>query len=854
MRFVVSFFSFFAARVRPRVPRAIPAVVACLLSVATVHAQAVRWDPPGGMLPVGQSNSVRLVFTNCSPKDDPVPPKVDGLTLQLYGTSSNTEIVNTSITVSRIYTFAAALTKNQRVEIPAFTVETDKGAMRVAAARFEPGAATVGRSGTPLSDAATAKLSAVPASVFAGEVFELSAAVSAAPTYYPQFTRGFEWTPDPLIVEAWSDPQQTAFTVGAEQHTGFTYRARALARLPGRFNLNAATHIVNLSVGVSGFGFFQQRQYDQYSITSNTPTVEVKALPPPPAGFSGAIGQFKLVSKVVPEKAAIGEPVTWTLELSGTGNWPDIAGLPAREVSNDFQVVQPKAKRTPAEGKIFDVTLTEDVVLVPSKAGSYTLGPITFGYFDPKAGTYKTISAPRTVVTISGPAAPQFNISLAGQPADATKAGATETASAPTPSRPPTSPAAPAGIPRDPLPGSDEVAAPFGTSRLVTLALAPFVALLGFWFWLALRQAQQTDPLRPQREARARLITTLEKLRGASGANRTALLLDWQRDTAIVWQISHAAPPASALRDPNWAGLWLESDRALYGTESTLAVDWISRAETALAGKRVPGFQPARLFLPRNLFPFAAVLAFAALVPSGTRGADDGPTAYRKGDFAAAEKTWRAALAQNPTDWIAHHNLSLALAQQERAGEAAGHASAAYVQRPADPAVRWHFALATEKAGFMPRPLAGFVNPGPKHSLARLASPATWQRVIVLGAFLAALALGAILFNAYGRRVRRVKIAAGIVFTASWALTAAGIAGVVTYGIAGNVQAVVVAQSGTLRSIPTEADTAQKTTALPAGSVALIDKSFLDGRWIRLVFENGQTGWVRKEEVVPLWK
>ena len=29
--------------------------------------------------------------------------------------------------------------------------------------------------------------------------------------------------------------------------------------------------------------------------------------------------------------AAVGEPVTWTLELSGTGNWPEIAGLPSRD-------------------------------------------------------------------------------------------------------------------------------------------------------------------------------------------------------------------------------------------------------------------------------------------------------------------------------------------------------------------------------------------------------------------------------------------------------------------------------------------------------------------------------------------
>jgi hypothetical protein len=76
--------------------------------------------------------------------------------------------------------------------------------------------------------------------------------------------------------------------------------------------------------------------------------------------------------------------------------------------------------------------------------------------------------------------------------------------------------------------------------------------------------------------------------------------------------------------------------------------------------------------------------------------------------------------------------------------------------------------------------------------------------------------------------------------------------GYTAYGIAGDGRAVVVARSGTLRSIPTEADTAQKTAALPGGSMAVVDQTFLG--WVRLAFSNGQTGWVRKEEVVAIWK
>jgi hypothetical protein len=845
------------------------------------RAQSVHWEPSSGSLAVGRTSQLQLVFEDCAPKDQPTLPKVEDLTIQFAGSGTSTSIVNGSVSSSETLTYAVALTKNHAVTIPAFSVETNKGRLRVPAAQFDAANATVGRSGTPLSDIATARITLTPASVWAGEVFAIDSSVEASRSYYPQFNRGFDWTPDPLLTESWSDPQPNDTVVAGEPHAGFVYRTRAIARSPGRFNVNAATHIVALSVGVTGFGFFQQRQFDQYSITSNTPTLEVKALPPSPAGFTGAVGQFKLASKVVPEKAAVGEPVTWTLELSGTGNWPDIPGLPARDVSNDFQVVQPKAKRTPADGKVFDATLSEDVVLVPTKGGTYTLGPVSFTFFNPKTGTYETARAPRTTITIAAPAnAP----AAASNPTTATpETKAPEESAAARESRSENLkskiPPPPAGIPRDPLPGSAIAPVPLSVGELVAWAAAPFVAVLALWAGLAFRHARQTDPLRAQREARTRLAATLAQLRSADAARRPALLLQWQRDAAILWQIPHAAPPASAfafagngappppsspLRGegaaaPNqttWSALWSEAERALYGPTNALPADWLDRAEAALAAKRVPGFQPLRLFLPRNLFPFAALVAVALTLSwSMLRAATvDGAAAYRNGDFAAAEKTWREAVASHPTDAFARHNLSLTLAQQERFGEAAAQAAAAFVQDPAERAIAWNFGFTAEKSASIPAVLADFVNPGPLHALAARAAPSEWQRVIVGAAFAAALALAGLLLNLYRRRLRVAHWISLAMLGVAVLVAAAGAAGVLAYGEAADARAVIVAHNGTLRSIPTEADTTQKTTPLATGTLAIADKTFLSNRWIHLVFANGQTGWVRREEVVAIWK
>lgn len=848
-----------------------PALLLFVLATI-VRGQSVRWEAADGGMP----NTVVLVYENCEPDGQPELPSLPGVTFTFQGRSESSQSTfgpggfNTTRSIALSYTVRGR--QGTAVQIPTFTVKTNKGPQRVAAFN-------VASPAPPLESVASARLLLERNSVWAGEVFSLNYELSAARRTNPQISPTFDWNAAPLVAEDWSKPEVTEAVTNGDRRVNVLFRARAVAKTPNTIKLEAASHLLSIQTGTIGFGIISQPRMEQVSVTSDQPTLEVRPLPPAPPGFSGAVGQFKLVSKVVPEKAAVGEPVTWTLELSGTGNWPDLAGLPAREVSNDFQVVQPKAKRTPAEGKLFDVTLVEDVVLVPSKAGNYTLGAVNFVYFDPKAGAYKTITAPRTTLAIAAPAAPQFNV-LHPQPA-AGEQGAGGTEQEPAIRRPPTTPAPPAGIPRDPLPGAGDARVPISSTWLASLLLAPCSLLLCFWVWLAYRSARHTDPVRPRRVARDRLAATLARLATAGTADRANLLRAWQRETAALWQIAHAAPSAHAFAtlaggappprganergdgtpstppttDSAWAALWAESERALYSAEGTLPSDWVTRAQAAVAAVRLPGFKARRLFLPQNLMPFAAALALAAVVTvSVVEAAElDALSAYRKSEFLTAEKGWRAAIAKTPTNWIARHNLSLALAQQDRASEAAAQAVAAFVQQPADPAVRWHFALAAEKAGAIPAPLDDFLKPGPRQSVARFTSAANWQLVLIATAWAVVATLGWLLFCAYERRHSRgrLRIAVGLVM-GCLLVGGSAFAGVRAYGLAAHAEAVIVARPTALRSIPTEADTAQKTTPLAAGSLALAQRTFLG--WTQLAFENGQTGWVRKDDIVPLWK
>ena len=820
--------------------------------VSSAHAQSVRWESGNS----GDPAEIQLIFEDCSPEGDPQLPRVGGTTFTLVGSSSQTTMSTSGFSRATILTYRARSQQSGAIQLPAFNVQTNKGSIRVAA--FNGGAT---RSAADAN--ITSRLNPGSTTVWAGEVFPITYVLDISRRSLNQLSPVIEWNPAPFVIEEWSSFESTETVVAGEARFHITSNTRAYAKTPETLALNAASQLVNIQTGSVGFGLFQTPRIEQLSVTSNRPSIVVRPLPTPaPAAFNNAVGQFKLTSKIVPTNAAVGEPVTWTLELSGTGNWPDIAGLPSRVVSKDFNVVQPQARRTPTGGKLFDAVLSEDVVLVPTRPGSYTLGPVEFSYFDPASGIYKTASTPRTTITITAPAAPS------GSAMPAPSSQATELKDGELPRNGSLkndiqSPVAPTGIPRDPLEGSVRAIVPLPFERLVALVLLPFAVLPLLWAWLALRRAQRTDPQRPVREAHARIRAHLARIRSEVhpklSSSAAKELIKWQHDSAILWRILHAAPASVAIPDPNWARLWAEADQALYGSDYGLPADWTARAETALAEKRVKSFSALRLFLPQNLLPFVATVAlisiFAPIAFAQTTSiatTSPGVTAYRSGDFPGAEKAWRDILAKAPTDALARYNLSLAVAQQDRWSESAAHALAAFVQRPNDSPARWQLMLAGEKAGFIPEPVARFFPAGPRQALASLASPGIWQTVLIAASVLLAGSLATMLYGWYRSpsRIRKWSAIAGLglgILVAACALVSLH-----AYGISADHRAVIAWRPGLLRSIPTEADTTQKTTALAAGTAAIEDGKFLG--WVRLTFANGQTGWVRAEDVIALWR
>jgi hypothetical protein len=714
------------------------------------------------------------------------------------------------------------------------------GALRAQA----PAKAEVG--GVPLEQVASMVLRTERDTYWVGEIFTLTQEVTVARRQFQSLGGAFDWSSSQFNAEDWS----SSTTNEARGKVVLTRTTRTYGRTAGPAALPPGRQPLTLVNEIAANG---QALTDSYLVTSPALPLTFKPLPTPaPTDFGKAVGNFTLTAKAAATQVNVGQSVTWTVELAGTGNWPEISRLPAQALSRDFQVVTPVTKRTMKRGQLFEGSLTQEMLLVPSRPGTYQLGPVRFVYFDPQAGSYQLLTSETVSLTVGGEAAAPGTIT---PPSVAATAGGSGDERVQVPVAPPP-------LPLDPVVMSRPGIAPVSGAVLVAAVAAPLGGLLVFWLWLAAGRRWVTDPLRRRREARARIEAELAVLAGGATLSRDQIarhLRAWQQATADFAEIDVAAPTppmiAGALehvrKGSSWAQLWRDANHVIYGEHATLPADWLMRAQGALSDAPLADVPLTALFLRRNLLPWTALVALAFTL-AGTARADAGAEAYRAGNFKAAEAAWLQAVMAGPTDAAPRINLSLALAQQNRWSESAAHALTAFCLQPGDPTVRWQFNLALERAGIDQPAFTALATGTGFGSVARRLSPGGWG--VALGGAAAGLAaaLGVWLWAHYRGRGRGWRMGAALAAVLAIALGATAGVSLRTYGLLAERNIAVVAQNTLLRSVPTEATSAQKTAPLPAGSLAVVDKEFLG--WSRLRFPNGQTGWVRSDAVVPVYR
>ncbi|MGB4016869.1 BatD family protein, partial [Petrimonas mucosa] len=131
------------------------------------------------------------------------------------------------------------------------------------------------------------------------------------------------------------------------------------------------------------------------ALVTNPLTINVKPLPEgKPLNFSNAVGTFTFTPSISTEQTRANEPVTVTLEISGTGNMKLIRN-PEVKFPTNFEGYDPTVTNN------FQVTTNGltgsrkiDYLAIPRYEGNYEIPPVEFSYFDPNSHSYKTLKSP----------------------------------------------------------------------------------------------------------------------------------------------------------------------------------------------------------------------------------------------------------------------------------------------------------------------------------------------------------------------------------------------------------------------------------------------------------------------------
>ncbi|NBT23261.1 hypothetical protein EBT11_01205 [bacterium] len=385
----------------------LPILMAGFVLGSGTYGQSVAWDDPG-QIPPEAAVQLDLVFTDCQPKGNVSLPAVAGLQFSGQpGRATSFSMINFQTSSSTTLSYTVQAGQNGRIKIPSFEVVTDKGRITVPALSLDVtgSASQRSRQASPLNpnfpfppnpfqnqapspgsqvvppDAVQASAEAEPRRPYVGEIFDVNYRVVMTGNRSGRVKTTPLWDVQNFTAEAWDRGQQ----IGPGGSQGLQFHTRAMVPKAGLFELPSIRQKLDIDTAAGGRSFFFTAPGSvEVEAVAAPVSIQVEPLPTnAPAGFKGAVGQFVLESKMVPEQVGEGEPVTWTLTLRGTGNWPMGVELPARSVPNQIRTIQPKLRREFNGTEIFTGAIVEDLVMIPTQSGEFELPPVKFVYFDP---------------------------------------------------------------------------------------------------------------------------------------------------------------------------------------------------------------------------------------------------------------------------------------------------------------------------------------------------------------------------------------------------------------------------------------------------------------------------------------
>ncbi len=194
--------------------------------------------------------------------------------------------------------------------------------------------------------------------------------------------------------------KQEGVLVGGRMYTRIELRKMVLFPIkPGE--LTIAPTIVEIETQ-RGIFFSKRRAVKRASLPVTVKVLDLPTEDQPPSFNPANVGRFSFSAKIDNAAVKVGEPVTLTIAVRGEGNLRNLV-LPTLEDRIDgLKIYAPETDVdvTPRGETVTGISKSR-ILMIPKKAGVYTLPKLEWTYFDPATKRYKTLSSKAHRITVS---------------------------------------------------------------------------------------------------------------------------------------------------------------------------------------------------------------------------------------------------------------------------------------------------------------------------------------------------------------------------------------------------------------------------------------------------------------------
>jgi hypothetical protein len=389
-------------------------VLVCVLA-SSVSAADIETRIEQTELSPGESTTLSIRVTGSHSIEEGAPPRAQGLSIEHRGNVSSFEYTNGKSWSGTVVQYEVTPQKEGRFVIPPITIKVDGSAVSSKPVTISVSGAAVSRRpggfpgfprfprfpGFPDPDEQreqqprriSGEVELSSRSVYAGEavVVRYNVVSNGALSL-----KGFQSLPETNgFVRKDIDSQADEAGVGSGRKRLMSFFV--VPQATGSLSLGGGTAVL---VDDDAWGPFSNVPVD-FPVVS----MDVRPLPKEgrPADFSGCIGSFTLKVDTESLSCAALDERKVTATVSGTGNFYSITAPVFKDLPADITCVS--SSSTEAVSAVREGVRGEKVFtlsVIPGKEGSFDLGKLTFCYFDPSAGQYRTAAAGPIKLTVSG--------------------------------------------------------------------------------------------------------------------------------------------------------------------------------------------------------------------------------------------------------------------------------------------------------------------------------------------------------------------------------------------------------------------------------------------------------------------